>query len=219
MGLGAIIGAVAGPALGAAASVYSAKQQSNAVKDSNRINTEEAAKDREFQSNEAARSMDFSAKEAATQRDFQERMSSTSFQRGVSDMKSAGINPLFAMDKGGASTPSGASGSGASGSGSKATVLPVPSVAMNAISTARDLASTYVGLKQALANTELSKVQAKKAGVETGILKDNSQERAFYGGMFRFLNGVVDRLSGSSAFKAFRKLSVPGDKGYDFNDK
>lgn len=46
---------------------------------------------------------------AREQMQFQERMSNTSYQRQMADMEAAGINPMYAMNAGGASTPPGAS--------------------------------------------------------------------------------------------------------------
>ena len=46
---------------------------------------------------------------ADAQMAFQERMSNTSYQRGMADMEKAGLNPMLAYSQGGASAPQGAS--------------------------------------------------------------------------------------------------------------
>jgi len=60
--------------------------------------------------------MAFEADQVAKQMQFQERMSNTSYQRAMEDMRLAGINPMLAYQQGGASTPGGGAASGAAAS-------------------------------------------------------------------------------------------------------
>lgn len=60
-------------------------------------------------SSEAAAANAASAASAERQMQFQREMSDTSYQRAVADMRAAGINPMLAAMRGGASTPGGAS--------------------------------------------------------------------------------------------------------------
>jgi hypothetical protein len=52
------------------------------------------------------------SREARIDRDFQREMSNTAYQRAMADMRQAGLNPILAYSKGGASTPGGRAATG-----------------------------------------------------------------------------------------------------------
>lgn len=96
-----------------------------------------------------------SARENSKQREFAERMSNTAYQRAMADMKLAGLNPILAYQKGGASTPS------AGGVGFKSDI--------DIAGTALKAAQTLAGVKQVkqLTKTNREEEQLKHQQVNT----------------------------------------------------
>lgn len=116
-----------------------------------------------FQMGAINRQENFQRETMSTAMDYNTRMSNTSYQRGVADMKAAGINPILAFAQGGATAPqtsaaSGSTATGARGSGATATrpsssgsTAVVQNEMGAAVSGATQLAQVMLQLEQAQA--------------------------------------------------------------------
>lgn len=158
---------VAAAVITAGASYLGAQRQ-------NKANQRQAANQMAFQEESQERSMDFNAAEAQTNREFQERMfdrslafnermSNTSYQRGMADMRESGLNPILAYGQGGATAPqaSAPGGSAASVGAQSGSSARMENELGPAVSSGLQAAQTIAGVNQAVATVDQTEANTK----------------------------------------------------------
>lgn len=124
--VGGVLGGPAGAAAGAAVTGFLGQEETNAA------NSAQAQRSMDYSNSQFERQMAFNSSQADINRNFQREMSNTSYQRGMQDMRKAGLNPILAYQQGGASSPAGSSASVTSPSGAQAVMNNSAAAAMDA---------------------------------------------------------------------------------------
>lgn len=207
------------PLIGAAAgglfSAYGASKQNQynqgVTQQQQGFATASNAKQFAFQTAANAKAQKFSAAQAKLNRAFQERMSSTAYQRSMSDMKLAGLNPILAYKGANASSPGGSSPSGVTSGGTSSSGSGIPGIDpySAALSSALSVKLQQAQIAGINATTNLTNAKADvvKPGAEIGDAigstisnaKTLFNEKKFNTGWDRLTSGIGNSAKSEKA--------------------
>lgn len=144
-----------------------------------------------------------SAQSASDQMAFQEKMSNTSYQRAVEDLKAAGINPMLAAMRGGASTPGGAMYT--------AQMPQVSDTITPAMQTYNQSQLSSAQSAQYEAQTGLTNTQVKQVEAATDKIREEIQNIPLEGNRLRqliFLMSEQESLYRAQGYEALERIRM-----------
>ncbi|UDN67733.1 DNA pilot protein [robinz microvirus RP_105] len=219
----ALIGAGVGLFGGVLNNIFSGNRQ----EDAQNFAAQQQAQSQNFNAQQAELGRAFSASQSGINRDFQQRtldqamvnqnnMSSSSWQRGVLDMRNAGVNPILAYSKGGASTPSSSGMSGSQGAAPTASSSP----ASAGIAQTFDMVGPMLSSAKAIqeinnlrATEKLTTEQANQSKAAAGLLSQQGAREGLRMPVYRAEGEQGKNLEIYHGSPAGRALDIAGAGG------
>lgn len=144
---------------------------------------------------------------AADANHFSELMSNTSYQRGMRDMKEAGLNPMLAYKQGGASTPTGQTFT------AQDTISPAVANAMQGVRLSADVDNIRADVGLKAANTAVAESQpalnaanAKKALADAKLSEAQLPEATVRSKGWKEANKLIDQFLNGTAQQTAKEI-------------